>query len=55
LDGSITALLLLAVAIPALTKINRLPFTMVQALVGIALSAFADHHPEAYGLFQQLV
>jgi len=54
LVGSIIALLLLAVAILAVTKKTRLPFTVALVLVGMALSAFADHHPVAHSLFQQL-
>lgn len=54
LVGSIIALLLLAVAILALTKKTRLPFTVALVLVGMALSAFAEQHPVAQQLFHQL-
>jgi CPA1 family monovalent cation:H+ antiporter len=54
LVGSISALLLLAVAILALTKKSRLPFTVVLVLVGMALSALAQDHPTAMGLLRQL-
>lgn len=43
LVGGIVALLLLAVAIFALTKRLRLPFTVVLVLVGVLLSALADN------------
>lgn len=54
LVGSIIALLLLAVAILALTKKTRLPFTVALVLVGMALSAFAEQHPVTQQLFHQL-
>jgi len=54
LVGSIIALLLLAVAILALTKKTRLPFTVALVLVGMGLSALAEYHPVALGILHEL-